>query len=459
MSAAKAAPKKKARPRSPAPKADSKKNNLLAWVVTADMGLGHQRAAYPLRHVAYDGIITLGKSNNTPPDEHKLWERMRKSYEFLSRTKGWPVIGNALFNLLDRLQNIPTFYPIRDMSSPSFQVNWLKSMIKKGMCTGMLEKIREKPLPLITSFYTPALAADMAGYSRVYCILCDAEINRAWVAENPHKSKIVYLAPCGKTVRRLNQYGVPDERIWLTGFPFPLELLGDRNLDVLKWDAAQRLYYLDPMNRFWPLHGRNVSHFLGARNCKFAHKRVLSITFGVGGAGAQTNIAYTAARSLRDKIANGEIQYNILAGIRPEVNEMLQRMKKDLGCPSINIVWGQSLEEYFQKFTQVMRVTDILWTKPSELSFYCGLGIPIIMAPNIGSQEKYNQNWLQEIQAAYPQEDPQYTHQWLFDLLQAGRLADAAWDGFLKARKYGTYKIYEILQSGAMERETSVLRR
>ena len=28
-----------------------------------------------------------------------------------------------------------------------------------------------------------------------------------------------------------------------------------------------------------------------------------------------------------------------------------------------------------------MRTTDILWTKPSELSFYCGLGIPIIMAP------------------------------------------------------------------------------
>ena len=34
-----------------------------------------------------------------------------------------------------------------------------------------------------------------------------------------------------------------------------------------------------------------------------------------------------------------------------------------------------------------------------------------------------------------------------------------AWNGFLKARKYGTYKIHEILQTGTMERETSVLRR
>ncbi len=438
---------------------DMKEDNLKAWVVTADMGLGHQRAAYPLRYIAKNGIMTLGKEDSTAPEEQKLWTRMRKSYEFISRTKNWPIIGRLLFGILDKLQYIPAFYPFRDMSQPSFQVKWIKSLIQKGMCAGMMEKIRETPLPLISTYYAPSLAADMAGYSRVYSILCDAEINRAWVAEDPRKSKIVYLVPCGRTVKRLHEYGVPDERIWLTGFPFPVELLGDRSLNVLKRDVAQRLFYLDPKNRFWPLHGRNVSYFLGAKNCRFANARVLNITFGVGGAGAQTDIAYAVARSLRDKIAKGEVQYNVLAGIRPEVNEMLTKMKKDLGCPQIQIIWGKSLEEYFKKFTDCMRVTDVLWTKPSELSFYCGLGIPIIIAPPIGSQELYNRSWLLEIQAAYPQEDPQYTDQWLFDWLNAGRLADAAWDGFLKARKFGTYKIYEILQSGAMERETSVLRR
>jgi hypothetical protein len=438
---------------------DPEADNLKAWVVTANMGLGHQRAAYPLRFVAKGGIMTLGKPDNTPPDEQKLWERMRTSYEFLSRTKSWPVIGNTIFGLLDRLQNIPRFYPIRDMSNPSFQVTWIKGLIQKGMCSGMMQKIREEPLPLITSFYSPALAADMAGYSRVYCIICDADINRAWVAENPRKSKIVYLAPCGLSVRRLKQYGVPDERIWLTGFPMPVELLGDRNLSTLKADAAQRLFYLDPQNRFWPLHGRNVTHFLGASNCRFKKDRVLTITFGVGGAGAQMDVADAVAHSLRDKIANGEVRFNVLCGVRPEVNQHFLELKKELGCPQIGLAWGKSLEEYFKKFTETMRTTDILWTKPSELSFYCGLGIPIIMAPTIGSQEQHNQGWLLEIQAAFPQEDPHYTHQWLYDMLNAGRLADAAWDGFLKARKYGTYKIYEILQNGTMERETSVLRR
>ena len=135
-----------------------------------------------------------------------------------------------MFGLLDKLQNIPPFYPMRDLSHPSFQVTWLKNLIQSGMCAGCWQKMRQKPLPLVTTFYAPAIAADMAGFGRVYCVICDAEVNRAWVAENPRESKITYLAPCGRAVRRLNEYGIPNERIWLTGFPIPLELLGDENI-------------------------------------------------------------------------------------------------------------------------------------------------------------------------------------------------------------------------------------
>ncbi|MGA2641129.1 MAG: hypothetical protein ABSG21_09525, partial [Spirochaetia bacterium] len=341
------APRKAFIPRSK-PTAALRKVDLRAWVATADMGLGHQRAAYPLRDIAEGGLITLGKAENNSNGEHKLWERLRRSYEFLSRTKSWPVIGNAVFGILDRLQNIPPFYPMRDLSHPSYQVKWLKSLINSGMCAGLLEKMRQKPLPLVTSFYAPAIAADMAGFGRVYCVICDAEVNRAWVAENPRESKITYLAPCGRAVRRLNEYGIPNERIWLTGFPIPLELLGDENISVLKWDFGQRLRYLDPSERFWPLHGLNVEHFLGAKNCRFARERVLTLTFGVGGAGAQTGISYQVARSLREKIAKGEINYNILAGIRPEVAGFLEYIKKELALPQIKIVFGRTLDEYFR---------------------------------------------------------------------------------------------------------------
>lgn len=35
----------------------NKKKISKAWVVTVDMGYGHQRAAYPLKKFAYGGII------------------------------------------------------------------------------------------------------------------------------------------------------------------------------------------------------------------------------------------------------------------------------------------------------------------------------------------------------------------------------------------------------------------
>jgi hypothetical protein len=106
-----------------------------------------------------------------------------------------------------------------------------------------------------------------------------------------------------------------------------------------------------------------------------------------------------------------------------------------------------------------MHDTDILWTKPSELSFYCGLGIPIIIAPPIGPHEVYNQRWLRDLGAGLHQSDPQYCSEWIMDYLTDGKLSLAAWDGFLYARKLGVDKIAEVLDTGDMERHFSPLLR
>ncbi len=264
--------------------------NKKAWVVSADMGYGHQRAVYPLKDIAEDGIITVGSSGAISKAEQKLWKRLLNAYEFFSRAKGIPVIGPPFFSMLDSLMRIPSFYPMRNLSNTTFQVNFLESLIEKGLCKGMLEKTETKNLPVVTSFYASAIAADKKGFNKVFCIICDADINRAWVAKNPWESKIEYFAPCGKAAQRLKAYGVPDERIHLTGFPLPIELLGDENLSVLKKDLAQRLFYLDPKGKFWARHGRNVEYFLGKENCDFKNDRKLTITYAVGGAGAQKEI-------------------------------------------------------------------------------------------------------------------------------------------------------------------------
>ena len=434
---------------------------LRAWVVSADMGLGHQRATSPLSCIAEEGILTAGSETVSSPKEKKLWDKTRRAYEFLSRIRAVPIIGKPLFALLDELQRIAPFYPLRDLSHSTYQVHLMDRMIRKGIGGELIEKMRTKPLPMVTSFLLPAIAADTAGYEPVYCIICDAEISRAWVAKNPAASRIRYLVPCGRAIKRLKSYGVPDARIFMTGFPMPLEVLGNRDLDILRADMAQRLLYLDPCNRFWPLHGLNVAHFLGKENCSPKQERVLTLTYAIGGAGAQREAGRQIAASLRERIQKGELILNLVAGIREDVRDYFENVKNDLlpGSPNLKILYAPDKTEYFRLFAQIIRTTDILWTKPSEISFYCGLGIPIIMSPPIGAQERYNAKWLVEVQAGIPQDDPRYTDQWLFDLLEAGRLAEAAWSGFLKARKYGTYKIMDILKTGTMQRDPSPLKR
>lgn len=425
-----------------------------AWIVAADMGYGHQRAVYPLKHIAEDKIISVGSAEAATSAEKKLWKRTLGTYELISRAKSIPLIGNPIFSLLDAFLQIPSFYPIRNLSHTTFQVNLLESSIKKGLCAGMIEKVRTKELPIITSFFASAVAADMNMLNQIYCIICDADLNRVWVAKAPHESRIEYFAPCSKVVQRLKSYGVPAERIHITGFPLPLELLGDKELSTLKKDLGQRLFYLDPAGKFFARNGESVKHFLGEENCVFNNERKLTITFAVGGAGAQKEIGAKIAESLKEKLIAGEIKLNLVAGTKQYVRDFFLEVKEKIKG-NITVTYFQNTYEYFDAFNKLIKETDILWTKPSELSFYSALGIPIVMTSAIGSQEKFNQNWLYEIQAGIKQENPEYAIQWLFDHLKRGRFADAAWNGFLKARKLGTFKIIEMIETGKITRENS----
>jgi hypothetical protein len=426
------------------------------------MGYGHLRAIFPLQSLAYEEIVTLGVNDNSTSAEKQLWSRMLSIYTRFSRAKGIPGIGKYIFKILNRILYIPSFYPIRNLSQTTISVQLLGSFIRRGLCAGILNKIRGKPLPLVTSFYAPAIAADAAGHTPTYCIICDADLNRVWVSSEPWESNIVYFAPCGKAAQRLQAYGVPHERIRLTGFPLPEELLGGRDLPVLKSDLGQRLHYLDPARRFWPFHARNVEHILGEEACAPRGDRTLTLTYAVGGAGAQKEIGRKIARSLRSRLESKQIRLNLVAGTSPSVYEYFKEVRREFSpeaAHNITIVYSESFGQYYSLFNLAIRTTDILWTKPSELSFYCGLGMPVIISPVIGSQEYFNRKWLLEIHAGFRQEDPDYTDQWLFDLLVNGRLAEAAWAGFLKARKLGTYKIQDMLRHGKIVEDDSPLLR
>lgn len=432
-----------------------------AWIVSANMGLGHQRATYPLQSMAYDGVQLFGESEMSQNRERKLWKMFQNSYESLSRTRQVPLIGPYMFSFLEKIQNISPYYPLRDQSKPSFQVKSLYTMIKRGMGNGINQKLRSKRLPVITSFYAAAIAAEEMTDLPVYCIICDSDINRVWVANNPKESRIIYFAPCGKAMRRLKEYGVPDEHIFITGFPLPPENLGP-NMSILKRDVAKRLIRLDPSKRFRTIHGREAYHYLGEYWDPEAPQEPITVTYAVGGAGAQAEIADGAVKSLSKLIKEGKIKLNLVASHRTEVKQRFDKLIEQEGlssCKGIRIVYSPDKNTYFNEFNELLHETDVLWTKPSELSFYCGLGIPIIIAPPIGPHEVSNQRWLRDLGAGLHQCEPQYCAEWLIDYLLDGKLSLAAWDGFLYARKLGLEKIKEVLETGRMERFYSPLLR
>lgn len=435
-----------------------------AYIVTVDMGYGHQRAAYPLVDIATlpPGIPRVNGSNvisansypGIPGRDRRRWTGGRSLYETVSRLKSVPVIGTPIFEFMDYLQRIEPFYPKRDLSRPSMQLRQIYFMIRRGWGRDLIDKLNQSPLPLVTTFFSVAFFAEEHGYKEdIYCLCTDTDVSRAWAPLNPAKSRIKYFAPTRRVRERLKQYGVRSENIYLTGFPLPKENIGGDDARILRQNLGCRIGNLDPKGTFQRKYEETVKHYLGYRFCNLNASHRLNITFAVGGAGAQRDIGIQILNSLYKHIDSGEIVLNLVAGSRRDVydyyQEEIHRLHLDSshrGC--VNIIFAESKFEYFKRFNHALTYTDILWTKPSELSFYSALGLPIIMSPIIGSQEEFNRAWLHSIGAGFEQYDPVYTHEWLFDWLNSGWLAQAAMDGFLDAPRNGTYHIENIVLYG-----------
>lgn len=432
-----------------------------AYIVTVDMGYGHQRAVYPLRHLAAcppgwsgDNIITANNYPGIPASDRRAWEGSRRAYELVSRMKKIPLIGPAVFGIMDYIQRIEPFYPKRDLSKPILQVTQIYRMIKKGWGRHLIAVLNKKPLPFITSFFATAFFAEAHGYKGdIYCLCTDTDISRSWAPLEPKSTRIKYFAPNKRVSRRLQLYGVPKKNIFVTGFPIPTENTGGKDATILKQQLGCRMGNLDPNGKYSTKYRATIEHYLGMQYCRVDSGHPLTITFAVGGAGAQRDIGIAILQSLHHHIDAGKIRLNLVAGSRNDVYRYYEDMVTELHLSErhggyVHIIYDENKYRYFDKFNQALLTTDILWTKPSELSFYVALGIPIIMAPGVGSQEAYNRAWLHSIGAGFEQEDPRYTHEWLFDWLESGWLAEAAMEGFLDAPKHAVSHIEDIVLRG-----------
>jgi len=426
-----------------------------AWVVSVNMGYGHQRTAHPLKNFAYKShVINANDYPGIPARDRAIWEDSRKFYETISKFKRIPLVGAAAFACYDKLfQKIIDFYPKRDRSQATFLTKRTYSLIKGGWGRDFINRLETKHLPLVTTFFIPAFMAEEFGYPEdIYLIVCDADVGRQWVGLDPIKSRINYCAPNARVAARLKLYGVPKRRIFLTGYPLPeanISSGGDDvfwEMDTVKSDLARRLVNLDPAGAYLSKYRDLVENTLKILPKKSV--RPLTIMFSAGGAGAQGEIGIAIASQMAPLIKEGKIKLILSAGTNEKIKKIFESGAKKLRlskCPDIEVLFENNITEYFDRFNKTLRKTDILWTKPSELSFYSALGLPIIVAPPIGSQEDFNKSWLLRSGFGIAQGDLRCINQWLGDWLKQGYLAEAAMEGFIEGEKLGTYHIKRLV--------------
>jgi hypothetical protein len=423
----------------------------LPVIAAVAMGYGHLRAAHAMAGALGLETVHVDRPPIAPPEEQRLWEGSRRFYEMASRASQLPVLGAPLRVLLDAMTRIPHLYPYRDLSDATLECLSLARLIKKGLGRGLAAHLQETGRPLLTTFYASAISADHFGCAPVYCVVTDCDIHRIWVPIHPERSRIVYLAPTRRAVQRLQAYGVARDQIELTGFPLPHELLGGPDLPVLKRNLAARLVRLDCKKVFRSQTRNEIQHFLGGLPDDQEGRPPLA-TFTVGGAGAQADLARSLLRSLKPLLEEGRLRLCLVAGVRQEIAGKFHEWIDEAGLArhlgpvdraGVSVEVADSLETYFPRFNQLLAETDILWTKPSEMTFFAALGIPLVLTTPVGHHERYNRRWAIENGGGLKQRHPDYAGFWIREWLAEGTLAAAAWFGFLRLPKFGLYQILE----------------
>lgn len=429
-------------------------------VASVEMGYGHLRPAHALATELGTEVLRADQPPLADPQELRLWAASRRFYETASRLSQLPVVGPVLRPVLEWVTAIPHLHPRRDLSHATFAVRTQDRLIRRGLGRGLVELLQESGRPLLTTYFNTAIGADREGCPGVFCVVTDSDIARIWAPRDPAATRIQYLVPSRRALRRLRAYGVPAERIEYTGFPLPGELLGGRELTALKRNLAARLVRIDPAGTFRDHARDEIRQFLGdlpeAGDPSEDSAQPPRIAFAVGGAGAQADLARDLLHSLAPKLAEGELRLTLVAGVRREVAERFREWVREAGLEdllegggeehgSLEILVEDRVETYFERFNRLLADTDLLWTKPSELTFFAALGLPLVLAPPVGVQERYNRRWVVEHGAALRQRDPRFTAEWLEEWLQDGALAGAAWNGFLQLPKFGLYHVLETV--------------
>lgn len=383
------------------------------------MGYGHQRAALPLLSVAEGGkIITANDYEEIPEADRRRWKNMEAGYYAVSRIKEHGgFIGEQLFKIFDRFQAIHDLNDSRDERKPTLQLRQIYRYARGGFGKHLIEKLSKDPLPLITTFFTVAHMADAWNYpGNVYVVTTDSDISRAWVSLDPLKNNFRYCASTERAAAHLKKYGVPVERISVTGFPLPLTLT-----DNVEADYHERIK-------------------------RFDTDAPLTIIFAVGGAGAQGGIGAELIKNTEKMLRDEKLRLVLVSGKNEALAKNFEELRASLGLSeeAVRIMRAHHVLDFFEDFNTTLRSADLLLTKPSELSFYAALGLPIVMTTPVGAQEIRNRKWLLSLGSGIDYPKDFEFRDWITEKCKDGTFKKMASSGFEKMERNGTKNILNL---------------
>lgn len=391
-------------------------------VAAIDMGYGHLRPAAALADELGTQVLDMDAPPLGEARDKEFWDGVRRLYEPLTRISQLPFVGLPARGLLNAITSIPPLRPGQDLSGPTQGTRWLRRAGSSGVGRGLAEHLRRTGGPLLATFYAAAVLAEMHGAERLHCVVTDSDVNRVWAPQDSRGTKITYFAPTELTRQRLESYGVPPSRVRVTGYPLPGELVG-RNGERRKANYESRLARL------------------GGKG-----ERPL-IVFAIGGAGAQVPLARQLIAGMEPRIRDGALRLALVAGRRPEVATALSAAlsaHRLEGHAGVELLFDPDVFAYIRNFNALLARADALWTKPSELVFFAGLGLPIVAAPPVGMHEVANLRWAADHGAALAQGNPAAAGEWLSAWVKDGVLAHAAGQG-MRLPHAGLYEIADAM--------------
>jgi hypothetical protein len=171
-------------------------------VVAVHMGYGHLRAGLALAEAAGTGVLSMDRPPFASAHDVAVWDRLRTTYERLSRRTGLPVVGPAYRRVLEVVTAIPRLRPADTQREPSLSVRYMASLLAKGFGGPLVAHLKATGAPLVSTFYAAAIVADAAGVRRVVSVITDADVNRVWAPADAAAGATVYAVPTARAARR-----------------------------------------------------------------------------------------------------------------------------------------------------------------------------------------------------------------------------------------------------------------